>query len=74
MDTALSKKQHPHIFPQQDKCSFMMWLEYFQMRANQENGHVTFAVNVPDRSGGTELFSRSIVKLFNVMRAMRMVH
>lgn len=43
------------------------------MSANQENGHVTFAVNVPDRSGVTELFSRSIVKLFNVMRAMRMV-
>lgn len=26
------------------------------MRANQENGHVTFAVNVPDRSGGKTYF------------------
>lgn len=43
------------------------------MRANQENGHVTCAVNVPRRSGVTELFSRSLVKLFNVMREMRMV-
>lgn len=53
MDTALSKKERPHIFPQQNKCSFMMWLEYFQMRANQEDGHVTCDVNVPERSGVT---------------------